>query len=146
TASLVLRCAEEGRLSLNDRIGQYAPGDPFAGATLGEVLAHVAATPAGLVYSYDLERLDGLKAAVRACTGDSYRETLANLLDRLAMIDAVPGPDAVRLRPPAEGIPEIFALQRYTLTLDRVATPYTVVAPGRVAPTGHPATTLGAAG
>ena len=99
TATLVLRCAEDGRLSLDDPIGKYEDGTPDGDATIGQILAHTSPAEAGLVFAYRPERLDPLKSVVRSCTGDSYRETLANLLDRLAMIDSVPG--SGRRRAPA---------------------------------------------
>ncbi len=42
TASLVLRCVEEGRLSLEDRIGQFKKSSPDAGATIRQVLTHTS--------------------------------------------------------------------------------------------------------
>src|SRR4029450_11098706 len=38
TATLVLRCVEEGRLSLDDRIGQFKPDSPDANATTRQLL------------------------------------------------------------------------------------------------------------
>src|SRR3954471_8472690 len=40
TAALVLRCVEEGRLSLDDRISQFDPSSADANATIGELLTH----------------------------------------------------------------------------------------------------------
>ena len=42
------------------------------------------------------------------------------------MRDAVPGPDAIHLTPPAEGIPSPSAVARYTGVLERLAVPYAV--------------------
>ena len=44
TASLVLRCVEEGRLSLDDRIGQFDPASPDASATVRQILTHTSGT------------------------------------------------------------------------------------------------------
>ena len=85
----MLRCVEEGRLSLDDRIGQFKPDSPDANATIRQILTHTSGAPDGLVFAYRPERLEPLARAIRACTDDSFRETLANLLDRLAMIDSV---------------------------------------------------------
>ena len=52
TAAMVLRCVEEGRLSLDDRVGQFKPNSPDANATLGQLLTHTSATSGGLVFSY----------------------------------------------------------------------------------------------
>ena len=124
TATLVLRCVEEGRLSLDDPIGQYASGSPEPDATLGQLLSHTSGPPDNLVFAYSPARLDPLASAVQACTGSSFRETLANQLDRLAMVDSVPGPDVINLPPSADGFPDPVAVARYTSVLARLATPY----------------------
>jgi CubicO group peptidase (beta-lactamase class C family) len=124
TAALVLRCVEEGRLSLDDPIGQYASGSPEPAATLGQLLSHTSGPPNNLVFAYRPDRLDPLQFAVQACTGSSFRETLANQLDRLAMVDSVPGPDVIHVAPSADGFPDPVAVARYTSVLARLATPY----------------------
>ena len=58
TASLVLRCVEEGRLSLDDRIGQFKPASPDASATIREVLTHTSGAPGNLVFAYRPQRLE----------------------------------------------------------------------------------------
>jgi CubicO group peptidase (beta-lactamase class C family) len=123
TASLVLRCVEEGRLSLDDPIGRYASGSPEPDATLRQILSHTSGPPDNLVFAYRPDRLAPLKLAVQACTGDSFRETLANQLNRLAMVDSVPGPDVIQVVPPADGL-DGSAIERYTSVLTRLATPY----------------------
>ncbi len=142
TASLVLRCVEEGRLSLDDRIGQYKPSSLEPNATLRQLLSHTSGPADAPVFTYRPERLDPLKAAVRACTGDSYRETLANLLVRLAMTDSVPGPDIIHPESLTEGIPDAPAVERYTKVLDRLATPYAVDSQRRASPSQYTATTI----
>jgi len=67
---------------------------------------------------------------------------VAALLDRLAMQDSVPGPDAA-------GAIELFerpSRDRYAAVLARLAAPYAVDARGRVSRSAHPATRLGPAG
>jgi CubicO group peptidase (beta-lactamase class C family) len=139
TAALVLRCVEEGRLSLDDRIGQFKPNSPDANATIRQVLSH---TSDSLVFDYRPERLEPLARAIRACTNDSFRETLANLLDRLAMIDSVPGPDMIHPETLTEGIPAPSAVDRYKRVLDRLATPYSVDRRGAASSSQYSATTL----
>lgn len=131
TAALVLRCVEEGRLSLDERIGRFAPGSPDADATVRQVLTHTSNGPTDLVFDYRPERLAPLSLAVSACTGHSLHETLANMLDRLAMRDSVPGPDAVALPPPPAGPFDRPTVERYTSVLQRLATPYAVDRKGR---------------
>ena len=58
------------------------------------------------------------------------------------MTDSVPGPDVVRLTPPAEGIPTPSAAARYRSVLERLAVPYTVDEQGRASPSQNAATTL----
>ena len=142
TAAMVLRCVEDGRLSLDDRVSQFKPDSPDANATLRQLLTHTSGPADGLSFAYRPERLDPLTAAVRRCTDDSFRETLANLLERLAMSDSVPGPDVIRIAPPAEGIPSPAAVERYTRVLGRLAIPYTTDRQGRPSPSQYPATTL----
>ena len=142
TATLVLRCVEEGRLSLDDRIGQFKSDSPDADATIGQILTHTSGPSDGLAFSYRPERLEPLARAIRACTGDSFRETVANLLDRLAMIDSAPGPDIVHPELLTEGIPTPSAVERYRKVLERLATPYAVDQSGRATPSHYLATTL----
>jgi CubicO group peptidase (beta-lactamase class C family) len=142
TATLVMRCVEEGRLSLDDRIGQFKPDSPDANATIRQILTHTFGASDGLIFSYRPERLEPLARAIRACTGDSFRETLANLLDRLAMIDSAPGPDIVHPELLTEGIPSPSAVERYRKVLERLATPYAVDQSGRATQSRYLATTL----
>lgn len=142
TASLALRCVEEGRLSLDDRIGRFDSASPDANATLRQVLTHTSGTPDNLVFAHRPERLAPLASAIRTCTGDSFRESTTDLLDRLAMTDSVPGPDVIRLTPPAEGIPSPAARERYTGLLARLARSYAVDRQGRPSPSSPAATTL----
>jgi CubicO group peptidase (beta-lactamase class C family) len=67
---------------------------------------------------------------------------MMQLFDQQAMRDSVPGPDAPRLAPPAEGIPEPAAAQRYARILERLAVPYRVDARKRSTPSRYEATTL----
>src|SRR5436309_3906007 len=49
TAAIVLRCVEEGRLSLDDQLGQYSPKSPDANATIQQLLSHTSGSPDNLV-------------------------------------------------------------------------------------------------
>ncbi|HUG89985.1 MAG TPA: serine hydrolase domain-containing protein, partial [Planctomycetaceae bacterium] len=139
TSAMVLRCVEEGRLSLDDRLGQFSASSPDAGVTIRQVLSHASAS---LAYDYRPERLDPLGRAVRVCTDNSFRETLANLLDRLAMIDSVPGPDIIHPELLPDGIPTPAEVERYNRVLERLATPYTVDRRGAASPSQYTATAL----
>jgi CubicO group peptidase (beta-lactamase class C family) len=142
SATQVLRCVEEGRLSLDDRVGKYKPDSAEANATIRQVLSHTSGSPDNLAFQYRPDRLDLLARAVRACTGDSNRETVANLLERLAMIDSAPGADIIFPALLTEGIPSPSAVVRYRRVLERLATPYAVEQNGRATPSRYSQTTL----
>jgi CubicO group peptidase (beta-lactamase class C family) len=136
TATMVLRCVEEGTLSLSEPVGNLVPP-----ATVGQLLTHTSGSPANLVYAYRPERLESLVPVVRACAVSSFRKTLSNMFEQLAMVDSVPGPDINGLVPPAEGIPTPEARARYATVLQRLATPY-AVDQNRRAVVSPPATTV----
>jgi CubicO group peptidase (beta-lactamase class C family) len=139
TATLVLRCVEENRLSRDDRIGTFAPNSPQAGATIRQLLTY---TDASQTFAYRPERLEPLSVALRTCTDISFRETVATLLERLGMVDSVPGADIVSLQPPAEGAPDPDQATWYASVLQRLATPYAVDSKGRGVVSQYSATTL----
>ena len=136
TASLVLRCVEEGRLSLGDRIGQFDAQSPDAGATISQILTHTTGPADGAVFEYRAERVNPLARAVEACRGESFRATVAKLLDRLAMVDSVPGADVAQLATPDPAFPTANT-SRYRSVLERLAVPYIVDKAGRAAPTQY---------
>ena len=142
TATTVLRCVEENRLSLDDAIGIYKKDAPEPAATIRNLLTHTSGTAPNLTFSYRPDRLDALAAAVKACTNDSYRETTANMLERLAMVNSVPGPDVLALVPPAEGIPTPEEREAYAAVLARLATPYAVDSSRRAVQSKYSGTTL----
>lgn len=127
TAALVLRCSELGRLSLNDHAGRFDPNSADADLTIRQILTHTTQTADGPSFSYHPERYASLMLPIRQCTGDdTFRESLTNLIVRLAMNASVPGADVVELAPPAHGAPDPATLTRYTDVLDRLAQPYAV--------------------
>jgi CubicO group peptidase (beta-lactamase class C family) len=142
TAALVLGCVEDRRLSLDDRAGEFLPSSPEPDATIRQLLTHTSGSPENLVFAYRPQRLDPLQAAVRACTENSFRESLANKLAELVMFDSVPGPDVVGLMPPAAGIPSPSDRDRYQQVLLRLATPYAIDARGRASVGQYGAATL----
>jgi CubicO group peptidase (beta-lactamase class C family) len=137
SASLVMRCVEQGRISLDNTIGQFKPSSSDANLTLRQVLTHTGDGS----YSYRLDRLGILQTIIRACTNDSFRETLANLLDENGMADSVPGPDVIFLVPPAEGV-LTSEFERYSRILDRLAVPYAIDGQKKASRTSYSATTL----
>src|SRR5918995_170299 len=142
TASYLLRCVEDGRLSLDARIGDYRSDVPEPNATIRQLLTHTSGPASNPTFQYRPERLAPLTTVVRACAIESFRGSTMNLIDRLAMRDSVPGPDAPRLGPPAEGIPDPAAAARYARILERLAVPYRVDQRKRPTPSRYPVTTL----
>lgn len=142
TAAAILRCADENRLSLDSQAGLYAKNAPEPGATLRQLLSHTNGAGAALAFSYRPERLDVVAPAIKSCAGDSFRETIANLLDQLAMSSSVPGADILSLTPPAEGIPTGDEREHYAAALNRLATAYAVDGSKRVFATPFPAASL----
>ena len=137
SASLVMRCAEQGRLSLDNTIGQFKPSSSEANFTLRQVLTHTGDGS----YSYRPDRLSGLGTVIRTCTNDSLRETLANLLDQNGMADSVPGPDVIFVVPPAEGV-LTSEFERYSRILGRLPVPYAVDAQKKASRSSYSATTI----
>jgi D-alanyl-D-alanine carboxypeptidase len=142
TATRVLRCVEDGTLSLDDSVGKFKPGDADAGATIRELLSHTSGDPSNPVFAYRPERLDPLVVVTTVCAQHSFRETVANLLQQFAMVESVPGPDVINLEPQADGFPTPAAVEQYTALLQRLATPYAIDQKGRATPTQYTATTL----
>ncbi len=138
TAVMILRCAEEGRLDLDARVGSLRNDTPEPDATLRQLLTHTSGPPENLTYAYRPERLAPLWPILRTCTLDSYRENFANLLGRLGMFDSIPGVNIVSLVPPAEGMPDPIDVERYNALLQRQATPYAVDDRGRATQSSYP--------
>jgi CubicO group peptidase (beta-lactamase class C family) len=138
TATLILQCVEQGHISLDDRVGQFRASSPDANLTLRQLLRH---TTENSTFSYRPDHFDVLSPIIRTCTGDSFRETLANQLDRLAMVDSVPGPDVINIVPPAEGV-LTSEFNRYSRILGRLAVPYAVDAQKKASISQYSATTL----
>lgn len=138
TAAMALRCAEERLLSLDDRIGNFRVDTLEPDATIRQLLTHTSGPPGSLAFAHRPERLDPLWRVLRTCTVDSYRESVANLFKRLAMIDSVPGANILTIVPPAEGVPFPEDVARYTGVLERRATPYAVDDRARSSPSTYP--------
>lgn len=141
TASLALRCASDGWLSLDDPVSKFAPSSPDATATIRQLLTHTTNGPNGLTFSYQPNRLGPVAAAIAGCTDSTFRAGMSGLFDRLSMIDSVPGSDVTHLTAPAEGF-SASTLQRFVAVLGRLATPYAVDAGGRATPSAYRASTL----
>jgi CubicO group peptidase (beta-lactamase class C family) len=141
TSAILLRCYEEGQVSLDDTIGKFAPGSGAAGVTIRQALSHLSDDQ---VFRYRLDRVDALAPVIAACTGDSFLESFARRLGLFAMFDSVPGLDVVQQSPTANLTSSM--LDRYRSVLSRLASPYAVDAKGAATPSRYVATTLTPAG
>jgi CubicO group peptidase (beta-lactamase class C family) len=130
TASMVLQCADQGKIALDTEVGTFTPSffDPHA--TIRQVLSQTSGTPGNLAFTYNLRRLDALKFVVETCTGLTFRQAFTQTLQRLGMMDSVPGPDAAlpELKTPDVATPADAS--RYRGILQRLATAYSVDAAG----------------
>jgi len=143
TAMLTLRCVEGGWLSLDQKIGQFDGGAADPNATIGQLLTHTSGTSANPVFQYNLDRLASLRQALGACIDAGLPDDFAAWLDRLAMIDSVPGADIINRQPTTNGtFPTVAALERYKASLARLAVPYAVDAKGRPSMSQYPSSTL----
>ncbi len=124
TAAMVLRCTEERRLSLDDTIGSFDVDTSEPDASVRQLLTHTSGVPENLTFLLRPERLAPLWPIVRTCAVDSFRETFANLLHRLAMFDSIPGPNMLTIARADEGVPHPTDVERYVAILQRRATPY----------------------
>jgi CubicO group peptidase (beta-lactamase class C family) len=144
-ALLTLQCVERGELALSDPIGTWVPQAPDPQARVLQVLAH-AATLGGPVFRYDPARFASLTGVIQGCYELPYRKVIAaEILDRLAMIDAIPGRDV--LEAPA-AVRELFDdgdLARYAANLNRMAIPYRVDRRGRATRSDPPPAGIDAA-
>lgn len=133
SAVLLLQCVEQRHLELDAPLQTYGVTLPEGAAgSLRQVLSHSgsAATPSG--YNYDPARYAQLAAAVEHCAPQPFRKSVAHrLLERLAMIDSVPGRDLQTAAAVPEGLFERAVLERYATTLQRLAVPYRVDRRGR---------------
>lgn len=127
-ATLLLQCVEQGHISLDGSLRSYGASVGDAGATVRQVLNHSSSGS----YRYDPQRYAQLTRVVESCAPQSYRKSLAHrLLDRLAMIDSVPGRDVRNENTVPDGLFADSALDRYGRLLDRIAVPYRVDKRGR---------------
>jgi len=148
SAVIVMQCVEEGRISLDAPLQQFSPNASEPNATVRQLLSHTSLVSGALTFSYNPSRLETLAAVVPTCTGSSFREAVYHrLLDRLAMVDSIPGADVLSLTPPADGTPLADGITAETLTrfkavFDRLAKPYAVDSRGRSSPSQYTAVSL----
>jgi CubicO group peptidase (beta-lactamase class C family) len=144
SAVLLLQCVEQKRVTLDDPLERYGLSAPEPSATLRQLLAHE--TPAG--FAYRPERFSHITELMEWCAPQPFRKSIAHrILNRLAMMDSVPGTDwkDPRLTLP-DGLFDDGDRARYRAVLDRLAVPYKVQGRSKVEKTELPAMGINAAG
>jgi CubicO group peptidase (beta-lactamase class C family) len=126
-AVLVLQCAEQRRLAIDDPARRYGASFPEPSATIRHVLSHTSEGNPGESFHYDPERFAQMTQVVENCVPQPYRKTVAvNVLERLAMRDSVPGRDLIDPSILQERLFADEVLERYKGVLERLAVPYKV--------------------
>jgi CubicO group peptidase (beta-lactamase class C family) len=122
TSALVLRCMEEGELSLDEPLTKWTSLGG-TGGTVRQILSHTS----GGGFRFDPSRFAALTPVVDGCTGMPFRQALAErILDPQGMQRSVPGQDLER---PEIAVGEMFAgsaLSRYADVTRDLALPYRV--------------------
>ena len=147
-AVLLLQCVEQRHLDLDRPLGLYGIQVPDGNATLRQVLSHTNADPEAEPFVYSPERYAQLARVMERCAPQPYRKSVSHrILNRLAMVDSVPGTD---LRDPdvelQEGLFEPAELERYRRVLARLAVGYKVDSRGRPEVTPLPPTPVSTVG
>jgi CubicO group peptidase (beta-lactamase class C family) len=145
TASMVLQCADQHRLDLDSPIGLYTPSSSDASSTVAQILTHTSGTRGNLTFTYKPERLDSLRFVVETCSGLTFRQAFRTTIERLGMMQSVPGPDAASTTLSSTDIAPPDTARRYIDLLDHLATPYSVSAQLVPSPSQYNVLTLGAA-
>jgi CubicO group peptidase (beta-lactamase class C family) len=122
---LLLKCVENGTLDLDQPMRSFGLTAGDLGATVRQVLAMASDPPGGSAYRYDGNRYATLTTVVDVCARAPFRQALqSQILDRLGMIDSVPGQD---LEAPAAEVAALFdaaTLTRHRSVIARLAKPY----------------------
>lgn len=127
-AVLLLQCVEQRRLDLDTPLGRYGIDIPEPTATLRDLLSHRQTEAQGEPFLYNPSRYAQLTNVMEWCAPQPYRKSVSHrIINRLAMIDTVPGSD---LRDPnlpmPEGLYEQEELERYRRVLERTAVGYKI--------------------
>jgi CubicO group peptidase (beta-lactamase class C family) len=148
-AALVLQCAEQRKIELNEPVSKYGVEGDAAGATARQLLSHTFRATVDVPFTYAPDLYASLTRVVEFCADQPYRKAVtARLLERLAMFDSVPGLD-MRRPVGTENADDWFDngdYDRYRRVLDRLAVPYKVDSRGRAERTELTPTGMNAAG
>ena len=123
TSALLLQCAEQRRLDLNELVSAWGINLPERNATVRQVASH---TSQG-VFRYDPERFAQLTPVVEECARQPFRKAVAlQLIDRLGMASSVPGRDVTRPGAVPGEMLDLAHLEHYGRVLANLAVPYKV--------------------
>jgi CubicO group peptidase (beta-lactamase class C family) len=126
SAVLLLQCAEQRRMHLDEPIRTYGATLPEPGVTMRQLLSHTSEA-AGETFKYSPERYATLTSAMEWCVTQPYRKTVSHrILNRLAMRDSAPGTDLQGPDVDPDGLYDPDELDRYRQVLERMALPYKV--------------------
>lgn len=145
TSTLILQCIDQGTLTADARIGTYTPSSPDANLTVAQVLTHTTGTAGNLSFSYNTARLESLKFVIETCSRTTFRQAFTKELQRLGMMDSVPGPDAPLPELTNADVAAPADASRYRSILFRLPTPYSVDTSNTPSTTSYAVKTLGAA-
>ncbi len=146
TAVMLLKCVEYGLVDLEWPIGTWAPAADGPGTTLRQLLGHAAPPGSPTGYRYDPARFAALAAPIESCGGQPYRKLLAqHVLDRMSMLDSVPGRDTVTAPPELRDLFDEAKILQYADALARLAAPYRVDKRGRASRSDMPPAGINAA-
>ena len=142
TSVLLLQCAEQRRVNINDPVHPYGINLPERDATIRQVLSH---TSQG-TFKYDAERFSQLTPVVEECARQPFRKTFAlQMIDRLGMFSSVPGRDAARPGAVPGDMLDDDYLAHYGRILADLAVPYKVDRRGHATRTELPSEGINAA-
>ena len=130
-ATMTLECVDEGKITLDQPVG---------GSSLRQILSHTSGTPGNLTFAYDPARAEALEDIIRTCRATTLRRAVRDELERLGMMDSVPGRDATSPLLAAVERATGSVAERYRSVLARLATPYTVDTANRATPSRYSST------
>lgn len=146
SATLILTCAERGRLDIEQPLGAGSASVPEPGARVRHVLSHTSHNPPGTSFKYDEARFAALTPVVDRCSERAFRDDLdLEVIRRLGLVDTVPGLNALDAAAGATPPVDPAVVARWESVLRRLAKPYRVDARGRAAPSSYPSRNLDAA-
>ena len=140
TSMLLMQCVERGSLNLDDPIRRYTTAIPEPGVTVRHLLTHTSESkPPGESYRYNGNRFGALGAVVDSCQETPFRLALTkSILDRLELLDTMPGKDTGNPSPSLAANFSPEALARYARVLQRLAKPYVIDNRGQAILSAYP--------